>query len=295
MTMDFSEVTQAMATRCGLASLPMAPDGACALRFDEVTVTFRPAADGSAFVMQSTLGATDGEDPLLLGEMLAANFETTGLAHGTLCLDAARSAYLLRNFAMSGLELQDVFEALPLFVGNARHWQARLRGDGSVHSHPAPIPAASTMPMPIRERLIELARTMGFAPQLLLDEHAFTLPMNETTPVSLRWQMTPDSLHVAAKLGEPFPSARQAAYLIALLANSVVSQHTGRSLALDCASNAVFLCEGLHLRRDSNAGLAVRVTQLLCDAKDCRNEWTRWGWIADVPQPDQVPHSLLGT
>lgn len=126
--MDLTHAIGPLAAHFGLDPLRPDAQGAIGLRFGQVTVGFRPDAQGAGLVMQSCLGSVAPRDEALLQALLAANLVPPSVLCGSLGLDAEGNAFLTLRLSGQDMDFPLLLRALGQFIGRARQWQAQLEG-----------------------------------------------------------------------------------------------------------------------------------------------------------------------
>lgn len=127
--MEFPQIVRALAEELRLTDLIVDEDGACAVRFDDVTVSFHPDEDGAAFTASAILGTVACDDATILGKLLAANLYGDGSGESTFGVDDSGKAWLVRRFSCANLTFATFLQELEGFVNHSESWQQRLQGE----------------------------------------------------------------------------------------------------------------------------------------------------------------------
>lgn len=125
--MQFQDFMNRLAVELALPGLAPNASGACALRLDDMTISFYP--DGhDVFTAMCRLGQVDASDLATQEALLAGNFFADGVGGSALSLAWDGRAYLTQRFESAFLDAPAFLAAMQRFSNQAEAWQRELAG-----------------------------------------------------------------------------------------------------------------------------------------------------------------------
>ena len=125
--MQFLDFMNRFAVELALPGLVPDASGACAVRLDEMTISFYPDAH-DVFTAMCPLGRVDAGDLATQDALLAGNFFADGVGGSVLSLAWDGRAYLTQRFESAALDAPAFLAAMQRFSNQAKAWQRELAG-----------------------------------------------------------------------------------------------------------------------------------------------------------------------
>lgn len=122
--MQFFELVAHLGRQLGLPSLVAGPDGACAIRLDDLVIRFQHVPQARAVDLTCPLGRASARDLPRVRELLAGRE-----APGPFCSEAGQ-IQMRQRFFLQAMAFPNFFKALERFTNDADHWRDRLRRSG---------------------------------------------------------------------------------------------------------------------------------------------------------------------
>ena len=121
--MQFFEVVERLSVRLNVPELVPGPCGICAVRLDDLVVTFRHDPAARAFSVSSPLGVVNAWEEEPMRALLAER----GHAPMRISCGADGRVEASQRFSLPELSFDAFYRALERFVNEADHWRARVR------------------------------------------------------------------------------------------------------------------------------------------------------------------------
>lgn len=119
--MQFDEVILQLSRQLNLPTLVPGPSGTCALRFDDIVVTFTHVPTDHAFDLSARIGRVDLREPAVALALQDGRESTSALQW-----DDSGEVRMRQRFWLAALSFPHFFRAMERFVNQADHWRARL-------------------------------------------------------------------------------------------------------------------------------------------------------------------------
>jgi hypothetical protein len=119
--MEFPDLIRQLGRHLRLPSLAVGPGGSCAVRFDDIVVSFTTVPAAGAFDLSARIGRVNLLDPDI-AEALEEGRQNVSALHW----DKAGDVMLRQRFWLAALSFMDFFRAMERFVNRVDHWRQRL-------------------------------------------------------------------------------------------------------------------------------------------------------------------------
>ncbi len=123
--MQFDDLVRQLGAVLRLPNLVPDDTGACAVMFEDLSVSFHPD-DTGGFMSISMLGQGDADDPALQETLLKGNFFSDGVGASALGMTDVGHVALVQHFGLQELSFPAFQQALELFISAANYWRGEL-------------------------------------------------------------------------------------------------------------------------------------------------------------------------